>query len=114
MVDGLAKDRDAVAAELASAARALGAEIAMLRARVDELEKRGGGTRGTPDDLRRVRGIGPRFESSLLAHGIESWAQIAAWTDADVDAMAKAIGATPERIRREGWVASARRLCGEK
>jgi predicted flap endonuclease-1-like 5' DNA nuclease len=62
------------------------------------------------DDLRRIRGIGPRFARALQDHGVHTFAQIAAWTEEDIDTMAERLGIRPQRIRRDGWVQSARKL----
>jgi predicted flap endonuclease-1-like 5' DNA nuclease len=61
----------------------------------------------------RLRGVGPTYARALRAAGVTSYAQIAAWTDADVVAIAARLGARPERIRREDWVGGARRLLEE-
>ncbi len=61
------------------------------------------------DDLKVVRGIGPKFERMLKAEGITSVRQIADWSDADVEAVAEKIGVKLARIRREDWIGSARR-----
>ncbi len=65
---------------------------------------------GGADDLRRIKGIGPKFEKALHVAGVRRYAQIAAWTDADIDAMAERIGVKATRIRKAGWVAKAKAL----
>jgi predicted flap endonuclease-1-like 5' DNA nuclease len=65
------------------------------------------------DDLRRIRGIGPKFERALNDLGIRSYAQIASWTDDDVARMAEQLGTRVDRIQREGWVAAAKKLSGK-
>jgi len=65
------------------------------------------------DDLTRVRGIGPTFDRALRAAGVTRLAQIAAWTDDEIPNIAAALRARPERIRREDWIGSARRLLEE-
>lgn len=65
---------------------------------------------GAGDDLKRVKGIGPKFEHALKAAGVTTLQQIADWTDSDVRAMAVRIGTSPERIARAGWIDGARRL----
>lgn len=68
-------------------------------------------TLDTPgDDLTKLRGVGPRFEKALHALGVHTYAQIAAWTDADIEDVAARLKIPAARIRRDGWVASARRL----
>jgi len=103
-----ARQDPAVAAQLEELSR----QQLELRERVEAAEKKLGQATSAPDDLRRIRGIGPRFEAALIERGIDSYAKIGAWTDENIDEVAKAIGTTPERIRREGWVANAKRLAG--
>lgn len=62
------------------------------------------------DDLTRISGIGPGFERALHALGITSFLQIADWTPADVERVAREIRTTPRRITRDRWVEHARAL----
>jgi large subunit ribosomal protein L21 len=62
--------------------------------------------------FRSIRGIGPAMEDRLRAAGVTSVAQVAAWSDADVEAIAPRIRVTPERVRSQGWVEQARSLMG--
>jgi predicted flap endonuclease-1-like 5' DNA nuclease len=61
------------------------------------------------DDLRRIRGIGPRFAQRLAALGVTSFDTIADWSAADVARIAKQLGVTPERLTRD-WIKQARAL----
>lgn len=65
---------------------------------------------GRTDDLKRIRGVGPRFEAALHAAGVRTFEQIAAWTDADLEAMAPRLKVRAERIRRDRWIELAREL----
>jgi predicted flap endonuclease-1-like 5' DNA nuclease len=65
------------------------------------------------DDLRRIRGIGPKFERALHDLGVRTYAQIAEWTDADITRISNELGTRVDRIHREGWVAAAQKLCGK-
>lgn len=62
------------------------------------------------DDLRRIKGVGPKLVALLHAQGVTSYAQIAAWTDADVDRIDAQLGTFAGRIRRDNWVEQARFL----
>jgi NADH-quinone oxidoreductase subunit E len=62
------------------------------------------------DDLKQIRGIGPKFERALHARGIRSFSQIAAWTASELEELARALRVKPERIRKEDWVGRARAL----
>ena len=64
---------------------------------------------GQADDLKLLKGVGPKLEQTLNGLGIYHFDQIAAWTDADtawVDMRLKFKG----RIRRDGWIAQAGQL----
>lgn len=61
------------------------------------------------DDLKQLSGVGPALEKKLHAAGVTSFAQIAAWTDADVAAMDEKLS-LKGRIEREGWIAQAKAL----
>jgi predicted flap endonuclease-1-like 5' DNA nuclease len=65
---------------------------------------------GEPDDLRRIKGIGPKLVTTLHALGVTRYAQIAAWTDADLDALDPQLGAFAGRPRRDSWVEQAKLL----
>jgi predicted flap endonuclease-1-like 5' DNA nuclease len=64
---------------------------------------------GAADDLTRLTGIGPKLSAALAGRGVTRFAQIAAWTDADLAAVDAAL-ALKGRAVREAWVAQARRL----
>jgi large subunit ribosomal protein L21 len=61
------------------------------------------------DDLKQLSGVGPALEKKLHAAGVTSFAQIAAWTDADVAAKDEKLS-LKGRIEREGWIAQAKEL----
>jgi len=61
------------------------------------------------DDLKALSGVGPALEKKLNTAGITTFAQIAAWTEADIADMDEKL-AFKGRIQREGWVAQAEEL----
>jgi large subunit ribosomal protein L21 len=61
------------------------------------------------DDLKQLSGVGPALEKKLHAAGVTTFAQIAAWTDADVAAMDEQLS-FKGRIEREGWIDQAKEL----
>ncbi len=63
-----------------------------------------------PDDLSRIRGIGPVLHRKLNDAGVSNFRQIAAWTDDDVVQIARRIRVGAGRIRRDGWIEAARGL----
>ncbi len=63
-----------------------------------------------PDDLKRIKGIGPKLSEWLHENGITRYAQIAAW-DADAVAdYAERLGRMGGRIEADDWVGQARQL----
>lgn len=61
------------------------------------------------DDLKKLSGVGPALEKKLHEAGVSTFAQIAAWTEADVAAMDEKLS-FKGRIEREGWIAQAAEL----
>jgi NADH-quinone oxidoreductase subunit E len=79
-----------------------GAEPAMLS------EARG----GAADDLKKIKGVGPKLEGILNGLGVYHFDQIAAWTEAEiiwVDDRLKFKG----RIVRDGWIDQTKTLMGK-
>jgi predicted flap endonuclease-1-like 5' DNA nuclease/uncharacterized coiled-coil protein SlyX len=66
------------------------------------------------DDLQQISGIGPRFEAALRRQGITRLSQIAAWSDADVRQVAKALKIPKSRIVKGRWVEVAREVMGTR
>jgi predicted flap endonuclease-1-like 5' DNA nuclease len=64
------------------------------------------------DDLRKIKGLGPKMLTVLHALGVTTYAQIAGWTDADLDDLDTKLGAFAGRPRRDNWVEQARLLAG--
>ncbi|MEM7745069.1 MAG: NADH-quinone oxidoreductase subunit NuoE [Pseudomonadota bacterium] len=64
---------------------------------------------GGPDDLKKIKGVGPKLEGVLHDMGIFHFDQIASWTDREiawVDERLKFKG----RIERDGWIDQAKTL----
>ena len=69
-----------------------------------------GPTDGTPDDLKKIKGIGPKFEGDLNSKGIYYYRQIGAWKAADVKMVEALIDSIPGRIKRDEWVKQGKAL----
>lgn len=65
------------------------------------------------DDLKRISGIGPKLEQVLNGKGIRRFADIAAWSEADVARFDDELG-FGGRILRDDWVKQAKALKGAK
>ena len=61
------------------------------------------------DDLKLLSGVGPALEKKLLAAGVTSFAQIAAWKKADIEEFDEKLS-FKGRIEREDWVKQAKAL----
>ena len=69
-----------------------------------------GPTDGAPDDLKLIKGIGPKFEKDLNGKGIYYFRQIANWKAADVKMVEGVIDSFPGRIGRDEWIKQAKVL----
>ncbi|QOL80195.1 50S ribosomal protein L21 [Pseudooceanicola spongiae] len=61
------------------------------------------------DDLKKLSGVGPAMATKLNDAGITSFAQVAAWTDADIARIDEEL-ALKGKIEKEGWVDQAKAL----
>jgi predicted flap endonuclease-1-like 5' DNA nuclease len=64
------------------------------------------------DDLKRIPGIGPKYERALNGEGVRTFAQIAAWTTDDIDRFAAKLKVHRSRIEKSDWVGEAQKLAG--
>ena len=62
------------------------------------------------DDLKRIKGVGPKLETLLNSLGVTSYSQIAAWDDDEIDRIDAQLGTFAGRIRRDDWPTQARYL----
>jgi len=70
-----------------------------------------GPTDGTPDDLKKIKGVGPKFEAELNDNGVYYFRQIGAWKVVDVKTVEAAIKSLASgRVKRDDWVKQAKTL----
>ncbi|QFQ86409.1 hypothetical protein F8A10_02540 [Paracoccus kondratievae] len=62
------------------------------------------------DDLRRIKGIGPKLSDWLNANGVTRYEQIAGWDKARIAEYAERLGRMGGRIEADDWVGQARLL----
>ncbi len=125
--EGLARERDQIAADrerLVAEVKAREAQIRPLSDEVDKLRRdfaraRAGGenvatpleTVGVdPLDLRQLKGVGVKFADRLAAAGITRMDQIAGWSSADVEVIDGQMGEFRGRIAGDRLVEQARML----
>ncbi|WP_299079992.1 NADH-quinone oxidoreductase subunit E [uncultured Ruegeria sp.] len=90
-------------------AKAKKAEATPAELKEEQPETLTGARGGAPDDLKLLKGVGPKLEQTLNELGFYHFDQIAAWTEghvAWVDARLKFKG----RIERDGWIEQASKL----
>ncbi|MCA0921053.1 NADH:ubiquinone oxidoreductase [Pseudooceanicola nanhaiensis] len=106
---------EAPAAQPAPVAPAAGARVALAQAATDEVaEKTAEGParlsaprEGGADDLKRIKGVGPKLEAMLNEMGIYYFDQIAGWTKADVAWADEHLVGFRGRVSRDDWVTQA-------
>jgi predicted flap endonuclease-1-like 5' DNA nuclease len=62
------------------------------------------------DDLSKIKGLGPKLQALLPTLGLNTYAQIAALTEADLAALDPKLGPFAGRPARDGWVEQAKYL----
>ena len=65
------------------------------------------------DDLTLIKGLGPKLKTLLGELGVTTFAQIAAWDDAEIDRIDSQLGRFEGRIRRDSWVEQAKLLAAD-
>lgn len=65
---------------------------------------------GKADDLKMIKGVGPKLEGVLNGIGIFHYDQIAAWTEAEVAWADQNLVGFKGRVSRDDWVAQAKQL----
>ncbi len=60
------------------------------------------------DDLELIYGVGPVLERMLYDEGVYFFKDVANWSEADIDAISAKLPQFKDRIRREGWIPSAK------
>lgn len=65
---------------------------------------------GGPDDLKLIRGVGPKLEAMLHRMGVFHFDQIASWTEHEVAWVDDNLEGFRGRVSRDEWVAQARVL----
>ncbi len=92
-------------AEREGATRAADATGAGRRPELLEAPREGG-----PDDLKQIKGVGPKLEQMLHGMGIFHFDQIAAWGPEEVAWVDENLQGFKGRVSRDNWVEQARRL----
>lgn len=65
---------------------------------------------GGPDNLKEIKGVGPKLEKTLHGMGVFHFDQIAAWGPAEEAWMDDNLEGFKGRVSRDGWIAQAKIL----
>ncbi|MEM7490917.1 MAG: 50S ribosomal protein L21 [Pseudomonadota bacterium] len=68
---------------------------------------------GQPDDLKKIKGVGPKLEGTLHEIGVFHFDQIAAWGPEEIAYMDDRLS-FKGRIERDNWIEKAKELAAEK
>lgn len=87
-------------------------EVAAPKAEAAAPTKAAGKTRAKPvaDDLRRIKGVGPKLAERLRKSGVTRFEQIAAWDAKTIAEQGKRLGRHGGRVEADDWVGQARIL----
>lgn len=101
--------KSAIAAVVEPASKAKTAKPAAAKATEAKPAAPKAGKAAAGGDLKKLSGVGPALEKKLIAAGVTSLKQVAAWTEADVTKIDEELS-FKGRIEREGWIAQAKEL----
>lgn len=76
----------------------------------DLLGSIGTATEADKNDLKKINGIGPKYESFLNEVGIYTYLQVSKLKASDLDNLAEFSGLTREKIEKEDWMKQAKDL----
>jgi NADH-quinone oxidoreductase subunit E len=65
---------------------------------------------GGPDDLKKIKGVGPKLEELLHSLGFYHFDQVAGWTEAELAWVDSNLEGFNGRASRDDWVGQARTL----
>lgn len=69
---------------------------------------------GQPDDLKKIKGVGPKLEQLVNSLGFYHYDQIANWTEEEVAWVDAHLENFKGRVSREDWVSQAKQLASGK
>ncbi len=66
--------------------------------------------KGDPDNLRLIKGVGPKLDGLLNSLGITRFDQIAEWKEAEIEEVDQYLESFSGRITRDSWIDQAKYL----
>ncbi|OLF75269.1 50S ribosomal protein L21 [Maricaulis sp. W15] len=80
------------------------------KAAAPKAEKAAAPKAAAADALTELTGVGPALATKLNEAGITTFAQVAAWTDADLDALNETITGLKAKAEKNDWINAAKAL----
>ncbi|RKQ96554.1 50S ribosomal protein L21 [Maricaulis maris] len=80
------------------------------KAAAPKAEKAAAPKAAVADALTELTGVGPALATKLNEAGITTFAQVAAWTDADLDALNETITGLKAKAEKNDWINAAKAL----
>jgi len=74
------------------------------------MDKIGTASASDADDLKQIKGVGPKLENMLNELGIYTFKQISKMNSADYDLIDELLGAFQGRAKRDNWAQQAKSL----
>jgi len=65
---------------------------------------------GEPDNLRLIKGVGPKLNTLLISLGVTRFDQIAEWKEAEINEVDQYLDTFAGRITRDAWIDQAKFL----
>lgn len=93
-----------------AAAPAAASKAAAAPSSSDAPEQLSAAREGGPDDLKMIKGVGPKLEQLLHSMGFFHFDQIASWSDKEVAWVDENLEGFKGRVSRDNWVEQAKTL----
>jgi len=104
------KTAEAPKAKAKAAPKAAAPKAAAPKAEKAPAKKAAAPKAATADKLTELAGVGPALATKLNEAGITTFAQVAAWTDADLDALSETITGLKAKAEKNDWINAAKAL----
>ncbi|WP_323760964.1 50S ribosomal protein L21 [Maricaulis sp.] len=104
------KAAEAPKAKAKAAPKAAAPKAAAPKAEKAPAKKAAAPKAAAADALTELTGVGPALATKLNEAGITTFAQIAAWTDADLDALSETITGLKAKAEKNDWINAAKAL----
>lgn len=71
-------------------------------------------TAATQDDLKKINGVGPKFEEALNEHGIHTYQQLVDLSSEEIEKLGEDVDGITAEMVQDDWIPQAKELIAEK